>query len=321
MIGPTFRRLSCLLSEMVWLRLIRWPNLLVVGITQYGFRLPWEKAIKIPPPTFAEGPFALFVLMTLCITAAGYVVNDALDTHTDHINRPQKVIVGQQLSLSSVLVTYGALTAIGLAIALFLTLRWSQPFFLILHLGTSGLLVLYSRLLKQQPLAGNLLVAGLCAAAPGAVWWMAKGTYAEIETPLYSKMSIWAGLFIGFSFWVSLYREMVKDLEDVEGDRYSGCRTLPVLMGIEKSKTVTVLIAVVLWIGLSLGIGAGFSKLPIWIPSFGLLAVWLPLGISIRFLLQAQSSQDFHRLSQWLKWIMLPGLVVLVVGGFFLFQL
>ena len=84
-----------------FIKLIRYPNLLIIVLTQYLFRY----AIMIPilnieniKPAFSDVDFALLVFSTILIAAAGYIINDYFDMRTDRINKPHKMIIGKYFS-------------------------------------------------------------------------------------------------------------------------------------------------------------------------------------------------------------------------------
>ncbi|HNV52867.1 MAG TPA: prenyltransferase, partial [Tenuifilaceae bacterium] len=83
------------------LRLVRYKNLLIVAATMLLVRY-----FIMEPILHSFGfelqlgllSFAMLVMATVCITAAGYVINDYFDTRTDLVNRPQTVVVGKSVS-------------------------------------------------------------------------------------------------------------------------------------------------------------------------------------------------------------------------------
>ena len=130
------------------LRLVRWPNLGLLVLCQGLVR-----AFLIGPPAGVfEPPFLCLVAATLCIAAAGYVINDYYDVKIDLINRPGRVIIGRYLSRRQALVLYAVLNGLGLVLTL--PLGWRV---LIINSLVVFLLWWYSNYLKRQPFWGCLL--------------------------------------------------------------------------------------------------------------------------------------------------------------------
>jgi 4-hydroxybenzoate polyprenyltransferase len=124
-------------------------------------------------------------------------------------------------------------------------------------------------------------------------------------------------LYAAFAFLVTLIREMVKDIEDVEGDRRYGCKTMPIIWGIQVSKIVVTIFLIFL---LSLLVLALFYILQyrMWIPSlYNLLFLLIPSILTFRYFQQAQTVADFSKVSHWIKGIMLSGILSMLLFRIF----
>ena len=148
------------------LRLIRFPNLLIILVTQYllryGILEPAFQRTQISPQ-FDSINFMLLVLATILLAAAGYVINDIIDYPIDQINKPQKISIGKHMSMANAWRWYYLLNI--LALAMFSYLAWQTGLFILIVFfiaGASGL-YLYSRSWKCWPIIGNLLIAVFCA--------------------------------------------------------------------------------------------------------------------------------------------------------------
>ncbi len=159
----------------------------------------------------------LAALSAALIAGAGNAFNDVVDLEIDRINRPRRPLPSGRLSRGAALAESLLLAAGGQGIAL-----WLGPAFSAIALAVISLLLLYNLSLKRRPLWGNLLVSGVAAAAfiYGA---LAAGSLGRSWIPA------------GFAFLFHLGREILKDLEDVEGDRAAGARTLPLCLGMRAS--------------------------------------------------------------------------------------
>ena len=84
-----------------FLNLIRWKNLLLLALTQILVKFALFESLKNDyglETTLTNLQFSLLVLATLCIAAAGYIINDIEDIEADLINKPNKLIVGKYIS-------------------------------------------------------------------------------------------------------------------------------------------------------------------------------------------------------------------------------
>ncbi len=228
-----------------FLRLIRAGNLLFIILTQYLIRyfvvIPKFNYYSIEP-TLSDGAYALLVLSTVLIAAAGYMVNDYFDVEADEVNKPDRVVVGKQFT--DIQVTYGQMLFNVLGVLIGMGLSW--------HLGNYRLGMLfivivaflwfYSMQLKKIALIGNLIIAGITAMVI-----LLPGVYETMGFADKDNNFILAGgnvLYILrgyglFAFVATLIREIIKDLQDEEGDRSVYANTLPIIAGITIAKLVT----------------------------------------------------------------------------------
>lgn len=224
-----------------FLHIIRWPNLLLVLAIQcicYQFLIdPNLTSLRMPD-------FLMISLVTVLLAASGYVINDYYDGTMDQINKPDRWIAGNTWSMARVLSVYRTLLLAGAVVAIILALRMDFLSYLILYpLAASGLW-LYSYRLKCKPLIGNLWVALFAAGVVGIV---AVPDCLNGHRPALGSGFIYYGLFAFFTTW---YREMIKDLEDLEGDTAAGCKTFVVRYGMRPGKLFALLLCVIQVIGL-----------------------------------------------------------------------
>jgi 4-hydroxybenzoate polyprenyltransferase len=184
--------------------------------------------------------FILLCVTTIVIAAAGYTVNDYYDSRIDRINRPDRWIAGNTLSLQIVWKAYIVLIGIGTILSVFLAYKLALwPYMVLYPLAVAGLWF-YSYRLKCIPVAGNMWVALFCAgvvlivAAPD---WLLNNR-GVINTQLW--------YYAAFAFLATWYREVVKDLEDIEGDQRDGCQTYAVRYGLPSAKIMAMLLGLFL---------------------------------------------------------------------------
>lgn len=300
-------------------RLIRLPNLLIVALVQsllyFRLLLPAFEQQGIAPRlnTFE---FLFLVLATLCTTACGYIVNDLYDYEMDLINRKAKVIVNVKISAQLCMWVYAILFYLGFLLSLYLAFRIGQVYMMGLYVLSFALLLLYTKILKKRPLVGNMLVALFCAGVAGLVWlaelpgWWALQEVAPQTAKIQQSIINW---YCTFAFFSTMFREVVKDLEDKPGDEAAGCRTFPIAAGDAAAKYLAMAMAGLLLVllgGLYLYQVPGFST-PFYLGA--LLGVVAPLIYAIYLLQNAQTPIDYHRISTLAKVVMLAGVLLLLV--------
>lgn len=308
---------------VAFFKLVRWPNLVFIIITQLFF----EKCIYeriYPNDSIMEGQsairFASLILATVFIAAAGYIINDYFDQNIDQINKPDKVVVNRIISRRWVIFWHLFLSINGLLLTTF-ALPVNQYWHLLLANILSVLaLWFYSTTLKKKLLVGNILISLLTAWTIGILFF-AKYPITEAGFLLlhnqkghYFRLMV---LYASFAFIISLIREVIKDMEDMEGDRKYGCTTMPIVLGIVVSKVfvsvwMVVLIATLIIVQIyALGIGWWESVV------YSAFLVITPLLISYKLLLKANTAKDFHQISTLVKLIMFTGILSMIFFKFY----
>ncbi|HUS00996.1 MAG TPA: geranylgeranylglycerol-phosphate geranylgeranyltransferase, partial [Chitinophagaceae bacterium] len=223
-----------------FLKLIRWPNLVFIVLTQVLFFyciLPF--VYKGQPATYlSPGFFYLLMAASLCIAAAGYIINDYFDLNIDLINKPAKLIIEKYINRRWAIILHLCLSFTGFLISGYVGYKLRNiyiPFFNLLAIAG---LWFYSTTFKRKLLIGNVVISVLTA------WVILVITIAEYKLnrpadegsfiiPRLLKVSF---LYAGFAFIISLIREVIKDMEDIQGDMKYGCETMPIIWGIPVSK-------------------------------------------------------------------------------------
>jgi len=120
-------------------------------------------------------------------------------------------------------------------------------------------------------------------------------------------------VYAAFAFLLSLIREIVKDMEDIEGDLDIDSRTLPIVLGITRAKWV-VYILVIAFAGMLGLVEYLQSDAYSWLQhSYILLTIQLPVIFLIGLLHKAREKKSFHRMSQLIKTIMLTGILSMLI--------
>jgi 4-hydroxybenzoate polyprenyltransferase len=182
----------------------------------------------------------------------------------------------------------------------------------VLFLLVSGLLYFYSATYKRQLLLGNIIVSLLTAAIPFmVVVFEVPGIYAyyspiAVKMPSLGILFYWIGGFSVFAFLVALSREIVKDMEDFEGDRAYGTSSLPVAMGMKGSRIiVTVIISIIIVLLLLVWY---FYLNDIITLLYVAIALITPLLIATIYIFKAKGQREYRISSMWIKSVMLSGI-------------
>ena len=305
------------------LRLIRPLNLVIVAFTQYLL----EFLILVPvfemngiAPILDMPRFLLLVTSTVLIAAGGYVINDIEDVEIDRINKPEKQIVSQSLSVRSAWIYYFSLFIIGFIISLYLAIYINNLPLLGIYPAAWILLALYSKYFKKMPLIGNLTVAFFCAFVAGIVWFAERDAYFSLANTAsqekiegFEKLTIVFGIYMFFAFITTLYRELIKDMEDYQGDAENGCRTLPIVLGMKMTKAFTFLIGIIFLVGLYF-LSNYFMETKEYFTNsliFIGLAMFFPLLYSLYLIFNSKEKKDFKLNSRLAKVMMLSGILLL----------
>jgi 4-hydroxybenzoate polyprenyltransferase len=301
---------------MQFLRLIRFPNLLVIGLTQWLvaariFGQAYAKTGQAPVLNTLE--LSLLIGGTLALCAAGYIINDLLDQDIDQINRPRRVVVHHRISLGTVRWLVACFTILGFILSLLLALLKQELDWLWLYPVFALLLGLYPNWLKMRPFLGNLFIAFCCAGVAGLIWLAERAAWLQLPAREARYCAEIMLLFMAYAFLATWIRELVKDLEDQQGDAELGRRTLPVYWGTERTKKLLHLLAGLLAAALLMGVLLGWEgllHLPVFACSMALLVWLLVLQVQLQ---RAESSRQYHGLSQQWKFYLLGGLLLLFI--------
>jgi len=259
--------------------------------------------------------YLLMITATILIAAAGYISNDYFDVATDRINKPGKQYIGIKIAPASALAMALVLSlfAIIFAIALAISVQNLLPAaLLLLALAVAWW---YAIRLKKSLVLGNIAVACMSAGTI-AMAWLIEDQYSHIGDEPFRIITGIITAITFFAFILSLMREIVKDLEDIEGDKLISCRSLPIVKGISYTKTLVLLLSAITLILMLIAqfYLLEFLKYPaaIWL----LISGEIPVILFMLKLKKADKKQDFHNLSRMLKWIMLGGMGTIVAGQF-----
>ena len=297
---------------MDFLKVIRFKNLLMLALMQLVFRYGFlaMQDIKL---ALQDWQFILLVISTVCIAGGGYVINNILDTGTDLYNKPNQVVVGTKISETAAYNIYIALTITGVAIGFYLSNVINQPSFAILFVSIAATLYLYASSFKRYLLVGNILIAILLSISVLIV-----GIFDLFPAITTENRAIMATLFkvlidyAVFAFMINLLREIVKDLEDVNGDYNQGINSLPIVLGVSRTTMIVFFASFIPLASLLYYIYVYIFNL-FFATIFSLLFIVAPLVYFTVKTYSARTQKDFAHLSMVLKCVMFFGILSILV--------
>lgn len=306
---------------MHFFKLIRPLNLAVIVITMYGIAWYFEGVFDIELSLGIKSiTFFLLVLSTTMIAAAGNIINDYFDIKADLVNKPERVVIGNQVKRRVAILSHWLINFLAFSMAVYLSWKLQTYWYLFIHLLTINLLWYYSLRLKREFFIGNLLIAGLTAMVPLLVGYyyfhiQEVNTIATTENDFYpftegtiSNYTLLLTFAIsGFAFVMNLAREIIKDMEDVEGDKKLRAKTVPIVLGIPKTKWIAgVFLSATIIISTSIGLVYSSipiaSMLPVFISGFLILVCFVLLVFS-------SSKSQFRTINHLIKLAMVFGLL------------
>lgn len=308
-------------------RLIRLPNLIIIAFTMLLLR--WFVVLPILHTAgfksqIPNSLYYLFVFATMCIAGAGYVINDYFDRKADLINRPGKVVLGRILSRRTGMFWHILLNAVGIGLGTLISYRLGLLKYSMVFIVISGLLWFYSTTYKRQVLLGNLVVAFMVAAVPLLILLYEVPLVLEhyrfllkSDTTVIKHLTFWIGGYGLFAFLLTLVREIIKDLEDFEGDFAFGRQTIPIAWGAPAAKIIASSLTAISAI-LVMGIVFLFLKNTLTI-AYSTLLITLPLVFSFFALIKADTKEGYHKVSTLLKLTMITGIGYIILAHYFIY--
>ena len=295
-----------------YLIFFRWKNVLMIILIQYLFKYILFEKFNIQV-TLDHFHFALLAMSTVFVAIAGNIINDIHDVKADIINKPEKLFVDKKMTRMLAQNLFIGFNSVGLILGMYLSYYIGHTSYFIIFVLTSLLLYEYAKHWKKKLLIGNIIVSSIvlfCILMLG-VFDVAPATN---NYNLDSQMGILhiILMFGGFGFTLTFIREVVKDIEDIEGDKAIQAKSLPIILGELRTKQILVILTFLLILALSY---ISYTVYPAHSPvSYYLLGlVIIPLIIFIIMLAKASTKKNFHTLSAILKLIMLFGILSMLI--------
>lgn len=265
------------------LKLTRVGNLIIIALTQY-----FTAGFLIAMHTINDVNLFLLSLSTVAIAAGGYVINDYYDVKIDYINKPERVVIGKSITRRYAILFHIVLSAFGILLGFYLSWKIAA-----VNLLSVFLLWLYSNSLKRLPFIGNFTVAFL------------TGLAVIVVDIFYRTDNSLVIIYALFAFFMTLIREIIKDMEDLRGDNSFGCKTLPIIWGIRKTK-ILIYIILIIFAATVILLNQLYRALPF---KYHIVFLFIPLLWLLYRLIVADMKKDFTRLSIFCKVIMMLGIL------------
>jgi len=311
------------------LKIIRWKNLVIISLSQIFIKFFFIDFF-IQKDQLLNENFVILLIVTILIAASGYIVNDIYDYNLDQINKPEKVVLGKFLKSRDAIIIYMLFNSLAIILSIFLCIKIEQEIYILVFLLIIYCLWLYSKKLKKYKIIGNILIAFFIS-------------LSILNVPLFSYKNILSddrffifliiSIFSVLAFLINVKREIIKDIEDIEGDTIHKVKSLPIIFGTKKSKLVTIIIGIILIFAISciitfqililrsdllLDVGGNqFSNPQIWganyISTVYMFIILIMFFYTELLILNATSKTNFTKVSKLLKFLMLLSLLSIPV--------
>ena len=293
-----------------FLRLVRWPNLVFIVLTQLLFYY------CIYEPLFNTNGLKVLVwiiIASVLIAAAGYIINDYFDLNIDQINKPDKNVFAKTIHRRWAIILHFGFSFLGI-VATAIGVGLHKWYLILANIACTALLWFYSTSFKRQFLIGNIVISILIAWTVLILFFAFTSPKEAIigNSPVTIKFFRVSFLYAGFAFISSLIREAIKDMEDMEGDAKYGCRTLPIVAGIRAAKIYVTVWTVVLLAALVI-LQLYVLQFQWWYAIiYSIVLVIAPLVYLLYKLPKATATSDFSGLSNLSKLIMFTGIISMI---------
>lgn len=307
-----------------FLKMIRVPNLFFIVLTQLLFHAAILDKLLFPigsRPVIDGWNYIFLSAASVLIAAAGYIINDYFDVNIDQVNKPKGNVVDVIVSRRGAMALHFVMSGVGILLSGWVAWRTGLWYILIGNLLCVLLLFAYSVALKRKLLSGNIVISLLTA------WVILVLSLSEIGAHLLTSFEVLETegkilrigiLYAGFAFISSLIREAIKDIEDMQGDAKYGCRTMPIVWGVNATKVyIAVWLVVILSLMVILQVYVGrFGWW--WAMVYSIIFIIAPFVLIFLRLFKARTQKDYHELSNWTKLVMLTGIFSMIFFYFYL---
>jgi len=259
--------------------------------------------------------FSILCLATILITSGGYIINDYFDVKIDEINKSSHLIVGKEITARTAIKWHFLLTGLGTLLGCYLSYRVRSVSFGLIFPFIGMLLWFYSAKYKRMIFWGNFIVALLSAMVVLIVFifeffWLKlhPDFFAYLIPDLFWVAKLF-GVYALFAFLVTFYREIIKDMEDVKGDALVGCRTIPIVLGIQTSRWIVTGLTGLNLVLLVAGVIVLYHLSLMTVFWYLLVTTLIPMIYLVYRIFRSNTPEEFHIMSNICKIIMVAGVL------------
>jgi 4-hydroxybenzoate polyprenyltransferase len=302
-----------------YLRLVRWPNLAIIGLIFLLLRFGLMEGFygtTILRSCLEPLHWWFMAVATILIAASGNVVNDIFDQDIDLENRPDRRIIGPLITEDAAWTFYYILSGAGLALGILLAYMLGNTSNGLVFLLALGGLWFYSYSYKRQFLIGNLVIAFL-----GGLTVYLPLLFEMQCDPAGWKFLPWAPFIVAYAFFAALstlIRELIKDMEDMSGDARAGCRTVPIVIGSKAAKAVVGLLTLMLMAAVGQYQYVKWEENDMVSLLVIIAVVQVPAILLLKAVFAANDRAGYRSASQWAKALMVGGISTMLLFRFIL---
>ena len=300
-----------------FIKLIRTKNLLIILLVQIALKYC---LINMFLQNFAMDNFifSLYLIALTFIVASGYIINDIYDVETDIVNKKKNRVIEVSIKTEKAYKIYYLFNIIGVIAGFYVAYSIGKIYLGLIFLFYTLSLWKYSKIFKTSFIWGNLQVAFLIALSIMNLAFfdlIPVGNYEAGSTIIFRIILF----YTLFSFITTLTRELIKDVEDIEGDKKIKAKTAPITLGIIKVKKIGITLMTITLIGIlyfqNFQLKVKNQEYLVW--GTGKIALIYVFMIQILLLFtiyktnKSSSKSDFHLITILLKIIMLMGILTI----------
>lgn len=282
-----------------FLKLIRIEQLVFIALVQIIIKYTFLDYVTVQ--SLANWQYVLLLIATLCITAAGSILNDIFDVEVDAINRPNEVYIGIYFSEKTAYNWYFVLNIIGVGIGFYLSRVVDRPSYAAIFIVCSALYYVYSNGLKQIPIVGNTIIAFLAAVNLLIIGFfnLFPTIYKENEAMVMNLFSIIVDYAV-MIFLLVFAQELLKTIKNREGDAQFELTTVATTFGVKKTLLIASIAVLALVLFLVYYLAVNLEHMP-YVIAYFIICVIVPLLFFILKSVQAKDQSDFTVLEKLLK--------------------
>jgi len=308
---------------IAFFKLIRYKNLLMILLTMVLTKYALVHSLT-NISYFSNFQFSILAISTILIAAGGYIINDIFDIKADKINKPTQVFIDNFISKDKACFLYYGLTILGLLLGFYVSYTIFQIEYGFIFIFSFIGLFLYSYYFKKKVLLGNIGVSFLCG-LPVIISFIFEGEtqynghdfvhYFDFKSGIIFDLKLVILCYSAFAFLTTLIREIIKDIEDIDGDLQLKAKTLPIVLGRKRAKNVAVVLAIILLISLIQIAKNYLYSFPLLL-GYTFIFILVPLSYFTYQLWNAETKKQFHFLSNFMKLIMFLGILSMILFKF-----